>query len=121
MGTKLTRMVAVRMMLTLFLVAVSLTFHAHHPPNNPQEPFSPSVMLRRPSRSEQAPHTLIPSGLSPNFYGESPSLVAALSTLVTRELAHCRLVVAADHDYFASTVVHSLALLPNQKQVCENS
>lgn len=107
-------------MQSLFFVAAILVIHAQHMPASVQENSTPSILLQRPGHNEHEPQLLLPSVLSPKHDGGDASLGAALSTLVTRELTQCMLVVIADRDYLDSTALHSLTRLPNQKQVCEN-
>ncbi|XP_050718972.1 uncharacterized protein LOC126999888 isoform X2 [Eriocheir sinensis] len=106
-----------RMMLSLFLVAAILALHAQHAPASVQKASTSSILSQRPGQSDQDPQPLLPSVLSPKHDGGGASLVTALSTLVTRELTYCKLAVFADRDYLASTALHALARLPNQKQV----
>ncbi|XP_063848993.1 uncharacterized protein LOC135093562 [Scylla paramamosain] len=77
---------------------------------------SPSIFPTFMTHARQTKHTRH-IHLTHTLDEAGSSLSAALLTLISRELASCSLVVAADAKYITSPVLHALACLPNQKQV----
>lgn len=78
---------------------------------------TPSLLPMPATHTGQAPHALHLGHLDANHDEWDASLSAALTTLIAWQLSQCSLVVAADTDYLASTILQTLAHLPNQKQV----